>query len=299
MPRGKAKANLELIEVAHDIGERNNPITIRGIAYKLFVKGIIPSMAEKYTKKVSQQLTDAREQNISNWGEDWEWIVDETREAERIHTWDSPRDILEAAAKQYRRNLWKDQPAWVEVWSEKGTVRGVLAPVLDEFGITFRVMHGYSSYTAIKQAAQEVENSPKRLDILYVGDWDPSGMAMSELDIPDRMNRYGGQGTRIHRIAIAQQDCVPSLPWFPASDKVKDRRYPWFVANYGDKCWELDAMDEVILRDRVRNIIKTHIDWKLWNHQLMVEKKQQESMGNYLDLLDKVLKTEEARFEKG
>ena len=32
--------------------------------------------------------------------------------------------------RSYRRDRWADQPEWVEIWSEKGTVRGTIAPVL-------------------------------------------------------------------------------------------------------------------------------------------------------------------------
>ena len=39
--------------------------------------------------------------------------------------------------------------------SEKGTVRGTLAPVLDTYGMTFRVMHGYGSATAVHDAAEQ------------------------------------------------------------------------------------------------------------------------------------------------
>jgi hypothetical protein len=34
-------------------------------------------------------------------------------------------------------------------FSLKGTIRGVLQPVLDEYGVGFRVMHGYGSATAV------------------------------------------------------------------------------------------------------------------------------------------------------
>jgi hypothetical protein len=47
--------------------------------------------------------------------------------------------------RSYRREYWNQQPVRVEVWSEKGTVRGVLQPVRDEFGIAFRVVHGPSA----------------------------------------------------------------------------------------------------------------------------------------------------------
>ena len=60
------------------------------------------------------------------------------------------------------------QPRRVEVWSEKGTVRGTVAPVLNEYGVTFRVMHGYGSATSIHGIAQETLDSTKPITVLYI-----------------------------------------------------------------------------------------------------------------------------------
>jgi hypothetical protein len=76
------------------------------------------------TQKVSRALVYAREQGIIPWG----WIVDETREAERISQWDNSIDYGETVLRAYRKDFWQYQPDRIEVWSEKGTVRGVLAP---------------------------------------------------------------------------------------------------------------------------------------------------------------------------
>ena len=46
-------------------------------------------------------------------------------------TWDNPEEYARTVARSYRRDFWNQQPHRVQVWSEKGTVRGVLAPVLD------------------------------------------------------------------------------------------------------------------------------------------------------------------------
>jgi hypothetical protein len=108
----------------------------------------------------------------------WNWIVDETREIERVATWSNPADYARTVAQSYRRDFWDQQPVRVQVWSEKGTNRGVLAPVLDEYAVGFNVLHGFSSATALYDAAQS--NNDRPLIVLYVGDWDPSGMWMSE-----------------------------------------------------------------------------------------------------------------------
>ena len=103
--------------------EAAQPITGRGIGYKLFTRGLIPSMARSEMQRVYRLLKEAREQGIIP----WEWIVDETREFERCSVWDDPQEFAATVSRAYRRDFWTQQPVRVEVWSEKGTVRGVLA----------------------------------------------------------------------------------------------------------------------------------------------------------------------------
>jgi hypothetical protein len=154
------------------------PITGRGIGYKLFTSGLIPSMARNEMQRVYRLLKEAREQGDIP----WEWIVDETRELERAATWDNPEQYMRAVSRSYRLDFWNQQPHRVEVWSEKGTVRGVLAPVLEQYAVGFRVMHGFSSATAINGVSQDDDG--RELVVLYVGDYDPSGTYMSEVDLP-------------------------------------------------------------------------------------------------------------------
>ena len=50
--RGRAQKSLELIAAMHDIAEAARPITGRGVGYKLFTAGLIPSMARSEMAKV-------------------------------------------------------------------------------------------------------------------------------------------------------------------------------------------------------------------------------------------------------
>ena len=61
MSRGKAPATLALEVAIVEIVEERRPITVRGIAYALFVRGLIGSMALGETRKVSRIATDMRE----------------------------------------------------------------------------------------------------------------------------------------------------------------------------------------------------------------------------------------------
>lgn len=277
--RGKAKRTRALIDAAIRILEEIQPTSIRSVCYHLFVAGLIPNMSVKYTSMVSKQLVWAREQGHLP----WEHVVDETREAERIATWDNPKEIIEAAVRQYRKDYWATQPEWIEVWSEKGTIRGTLAPVLNKYGVTFRVMHGYGSATSVHGIAEETAESDKGLTVLYVGDWDPSGMNMSEVDLPRRMERYNGDAD-IVRVALNDDDVAPGtdLPSFESKSKSNDPRYKWFLQNYGRRCWELDALSPVVLRERVEAEILARLDMEAWNHAVEVEAAETESMSSIL-----------------
>jgi hypothetical protein len=177
--RGRAQRSLDLIDAMYDAAEAAQPITGRGIGYKLFTAGLIPSMSRNDMQRVYRLLKEAREEGTIP----WEWIVDETRELERVSTWADPAAYARAVARSYRRDFWLQQPRRVVTWSEKGTVRGLLRPVLDHYAVGFLPVHGFSGATPVHDVAEDYDGRP--LIILYVGDFDPSGLYMSEEDLPN------------------------------------------------------------------------------------------------------------------
>jgi hypothetical protein len=275
--RGLASKSIRLISASHEILEQIQPASVRSVCYQLFNRGLLSGMTTGETQKVSRLLVHARVTGVIP----WQWIVDETRAPERVSAWSSLADYGETILRSYRKNFWQHQLDRVEVWSEKGTIRGVLAPVLDEFGVTFSVKHGFDSATSINNVAVETGESERPLIALYAGDWDPSGLCMSERDLPRRLAEYGAN-VRLHRIALTRDDVDHGgLPSFPASTKAKDPRYRWFVENYSPRCWELDALPPPVLRGRVREAIINLLDLDAWNHCARVEAAERESLRSF------------------
>jgi hypothetical protein len=270
-----AQRSLDLIEAMYAAAEAAQPITGRGIGYKLFTQKLIPSMSTNDMQGVYRLLRLAREQGDIPWG----WIVDETRELERVSTWDDPAEYARCVAQSYRRDFWNQQPVRIIVVSEKGTVRGLLKPVLDRYAVGFQVMHGFSSATIVYDISQDDDGRP--LIILYVGDFDPSGMFMSEVDLPNRFSKYDGHHVTLRRIALTREH-VNGLPSFPATDKRKDPRYRWFCSNYGGRCWELDAMDPNDLRDCVEKAIVELIEPVAWERCELINRAERESLKTIL-----------------
>ena|GEM_PF-554758 len=276
MSRGKGRRTIELVAAATKILEEIEPASVRAMCYQLFIQKLIPNMGKSSTNSVSRLLTRAREE-----GEiPWEWIVDESRAAETVNTWSNPDQLIAAAVRQYRRDYWQDQSVRIEVWSEKGTVRGTLRPVLDEYGVTFRVMHGYASATVVNEIADYSNDAPgKPLIALYVGDWDPSGKHMSEVDLPQRLEEYGA-AVELKRIALTRTD-LAGLPKFDIESKRTDPRYRWFKRNVGTPCYELVALPPPDLRSRVKKAIRARINLSKWEHARMIEKAETESMQDF------------------
>ena len=150
--RGRAKATLDLIATCSEIIAQVQPITVRGVCYKLFVAGLIDSMASKNTQKISRLLTQAREEGLIP----WEWIVDETRRMEGGGGFRDLRQYAKAIEHSYRRDFWAHQPRRVIVVSEKSTVAGILGPVFDDYGVQFLYAHGFNSATKVHDLAIEI-----------------------------------------------------------------------------------------------------------------------------------------------
>jgi hypothetical protein len=75
---------------------------------------------------------------------------------------------------------------------------------------------------------------------------------------------------------------VLDLPSFLAANKRKDPRFKWFTSRYGDRCWELDAMDPNDLRDCVSTSIAEFIEPVAWNRDMTVNAAEQQSLKTIL-----------------
>jgi hypothetical protein len=273
--RGQSLKTKMLTEAARFILEEIHPASVRAVCYQLFVRGLIPSMATGETQKVSRIMVIAREKGIIPWSH----IVDETRGAERIAEWGNLEELGQSVLGFYRKDFWRQQEETVEIWSEKGTVRGTIKPILDELSVTFRVMHGFSSATIVHNVAAESHRLELPLRALYIGDWDPSGLYMSEVDLPQRLAKYGAK-VDLTRVALTSTD-TRSLTPFEAATKRGDPRHEWFTSNYGDMCWELDSMSPPVLRERVREYVESWIEPEAWERCVLVEAAERESLARF------------------
>jgi hypothetical protein len=280
--RGRSKATLDLIRACLEIIEARYPITVRGVAYPLFVTyRLIDSMSKENTNKVSNHLTELREEGVIP----WHYIVDESRTVEAEPGYANLEQYGRVIERAYRRDFWSDQKYRLIIVSEKATVSGLLRAIIEKYGVTWFPVHGFNSATKVNGFVEEIKADKRIYVFLYCGDWDPSGMWMSERDwfvtgtdhvFPrdtrkcNRLIRYGADPNRMkwQRIALVKED-LQSLPSFDAEEKKTDTRYKWFIRNYGNQAYEIDAMDPRILRERVESHILRYIDHDAWERHLV------------------------------
>jgi hypothetical protein len=272
--RGLGVKTIEIREAIKVILEEIQPATVRAVCYRLFVQKLIPEMTRLQTDRVGRMLVALREESIIP----WQWVVDETRAVERVACWPDFTSHFDDFQAEHALDPWVNQPERVIVVSEKGTVRGTLQPILSDLKVPMLVCHGYSSATAAHDLAVRSRGRDSPLRILYVGDHDPSGTHMSELDLPGRLARYGGNVT-IERVAITRED-MSGLPNFSASDKPANPLCSWYLRTHGDRCVELDAMAPPILRERVRAAVLAHVELDAWAESLAREEDELERLAD-------------------
>jgi len=234
-------------------------LTLRQLYYQFVARGLIANRVTEY-KRLGSVINDARLA-----GEvDWEAIEDRTREVRTNPHWDSPSDLINAAARQYLNNRWDTQPYYVEVWIEKDALVGVFERACTQLDVPLLSCRGYTSQSEMWRAGQrliEKSDEGKEIVVLHFGDHDPSGIDMTR-DITDRLELFGAN-LDMRRLAL-NYDQVKKYnpPENPA--KETDSRYIGYMSKYGDKSYELDALEPTVLAKLVTREVQSLIDDDAW-----------------------------------
>lgn len=301
-PNNLKPGTLEIIELANDVIEEwessygFSNMTARQIYYQFIGQDLFPEswIDKAYNrkngldpdtkntlrnyKKLCTILTDGRYVGLI----DWDAMVDETRDLERLPRWESPQDILTAIADQYRIDLWENQEYRPEVWIEKDAAQIVLRPTCNEFQVPHSSCRGYGSSSAFKVAAERLEgysDAGQTPIILHVGDHDPSGKDMTR-DITDRLEEFLGFEIEVRRLALNMNQIRRYKPP-PNPAKVSDPRAKEYVREFGEDSWELDALRPNVLTELVRDEIQSLIDESEWES---AKERQQEEKSLLEDL---------------
>lgn len=252
-------------------------LSLRQLYYQLVTKNVVPNTEASY-KRVGDIVSDGRLVGLI----DWNMIRDRGRETSYPAHWDSPADILEACAKQYRRDKWANQSAHIEVMVEKQALEGVLEPLCRSLDVRFSANKGYASSSFFYEIGQRLgiaSESGKRVVILYLGDHDPSGIDMSR-DVLDRLcmfARIDRDEMQVDRLAL-NMDQVEMYRPPPNPAKITDSRAASYIKAFGRESWELDALTPEQLVSVVENAIYSWRDEDLWDEMVAKEDAEREKI---------------------
>jgi len=268
-----AKA-LATIQQANDIIEeyaaQGFDLTLRQLYYQFVARAFIPNLDREYTK-LGSIINDARLAGLV----DWNAIQDRTRGLKDLSHWSSPDDIIDSAARSYRRDLWARQTYRPEVWIEKDALTGVIAGVCYEYDVPYFSCRGYTSQSEMWVAARRLQKWARTGQlpiILHFGDHDPSGLDMTR-DIDERLALFSGPIIEVRRLAL-NMDQVKLYNPPPNPAKITDTRFEDYAVQYGEESWELDSMEPRVLVALIRDQIEELRDEEQWDIDIKETKHQ-------------------------
>lgn len=282
-PATKSRERLrEINKVLRQYSEMEITVTLRQLYYQLVSKNIVANKQREYDN-LGTLLSKARLAGLV----DWDAIEDRVRRPQRASEWDSVASLVDSACYAYRLPRWRDQDQYVELWVEKDAISSVLLPITNALHVTLMVNRGYSSSTAMYDAAKRLNRRGKdrRKTILYLGDFDPSGEDMVR-DIRERLQTFGVT-LAVRKLALTWEQIqgeYSSLPPNPA--KLTDSRAREFVAKYGDSSYEVDAIPPEELQTLVRDALTRHMDMEKYNAWEAREEQHKEALRQAANEID-------------
>jgi hypothetical protein len=182
------------------------------------------------------------------------WLADNTRWQRKPLTFTGIQQALEHIAKFYRKALWADADAYVEIWLEKDALAGVVIPVTSEYDVPLMVARGYASLSFLHGAAEYIDSLEVPTFIYHLGDYYPSGVSAGEKIEQTLRELAPGADISFQRIAVMLQQIITwNLPSRPT--KQTDSR----AKGFSDVSVELDAIPPDELRNLVRTCIEVHL----------------------------------------
>ncbi len=274
------KKNMEKLKLVWKILDEfeGYNLTVRQVFYQFVQRNIVPNNQNEYGK-ISRLLKKARMGGLV----DWDRIEDRQRIPYIPYSVRNLEHALSETHEQYRIDRQNGQEKYIELWTEKDALSGVLKPMTAHYHIHLVVCRGFHSCTAMHDAYHRMAEHENPY-ILYLGDHDPSGLFMDE-DIKKRLVEFGIQ-PKIKRIGITKKQIeeyrLPSNPL-----KEKDPRKDRYIRETGaETSWEVDALKPPVLHQLIQENVESLIDVGLFKEQIEKEKQDKDKLKGYIDNLE-------------
>lgn len=283
----------KIVEIVEDYAAEGYVLTLRQLHYQLVANDPLYVNHDSAYKKLSTILDDCRYSGQI----DWNAIEDRGRVPYLPYFVVDVEDALNDTLDQYRIDRQLGQTNYIELWTEKDALSGILRRTTEKYHIQLVVNKGYTSSSAIYGAYQRfirrIQNRQK-VTILYFGDHDPSGLDMVR-DIRERLTFFFDNGDYSYLAAGLNFEVVPigltmeqireyNLPENPT--KLTDSRAAGYIKKFGRKCWEVDALRPQILTRIVEENITATIDMDKYEEMMDIEATGTDKLREIIENLD-------------
>ena len=251
------------------------PMTVRQVFYQMTVRGL--EKTEASYKRVQPELVNMRRgldrsDNPVLPHIPYGWITDGTRWMRKPTTWNSVDSLLSSVVQSYRRDLWEDQDAYVELWIEKDALAGVLMEETAQWDVPLMVSRGFSSATFLYEAAEAIKRKDKPAYVYVFTDYDRAGENIAK-QIQKGFDEHAPDADiTVERVAVTEEQITKyDLPTRPPKKK-------------GDPpAVELDALPPDILREIARECIEQHVDQGVLERTEAIEGQEREALTAFMD----------------
>lgn len=274
----KAAVCEHIKKIINDYQQQGYTLTLRQLHYQLVTRNWIINHDSAY-KKLSNILDDLRYSGQVDWS-----AIEDRGRVPYLPYWVTGIDeAIQDTINNYRLDFQDGQHEYIELWTEKDALSGILKRVTERFHIQLVVNKGYTSSTAIYAAYQRFVGRISRgqkVTVLYFGDHDPSGLDMVR-DIRERLEFFFENGMHQHLVdGSFFEDCLEIVhigltkeqirkynpP--PNPTKLTDSRAAKYIQLHGKTCWEVDALEPSTLIKIVEKNIINLIDVDKFNEMI-------------------------------
>ena len=280
-PQKKTRKILEQVkEIAEEYAEQDLDLTKRQVFYQFVSRGLGPN-----TAKFLGSLYRAIKLALLGGMIDWYHIVDRSRNLVKPSHWESPKELVEIAARTFRLDRWKGQEYRPEIWVEKDALVGVIEEVCEELDVPYFACNGDPSDTEVWAAAQRCRYwgvEGYQPIVFSLVDHDPRGNNMTK-NLTYKMDLFQS-GAEVKRLAL-NLDQVEYHNLLPNPVKETDNLYEEYCEEFGPECWELDALPTDVLVELIREAVEGIRDEKTWKKVIRKEKRMRKQLKEIADNL--------------
>jgi hypothetical protein len=294
--RGESRTLAErLVEITFSMQDYW-PLTVRQAYYQAVAALLIANNENQY-KRVSRVLTDLRRQHFLP----WHAFEDRTRRTiEKRGIADLREFVREQTEtlfdwRYYHRCYVQNQDNYIEVATEKEALTRIMEDAVWEYCVRLSPVRGQVGAPMVKGMAErftKARANGQRPILLYLGDLDPSGLAIP-LSLVRVMAEHHGVDVYLARVALnADQVRAHRLPQDPDAAKPTDPNYQkWLVfcrREYPEGApVEFDALHPRLLTEITQRALGDYLDLGEMSIQRQIERKEREQLkGMRREVLD-------------